>query len=208
MKKICYAILLFCSLLLLPQTAYADSNYTSFESIELSSGKLLKSYTKSEYKKYYKKVKKSKFMGWRTYKVYKDIECNYVTETLFSYYNDGYTPIEYEYSLDRKTTSKLSLSASGSIGISSNKSGQSFKNNLNGSLKLSADYNQSDEINESYEIKLEVDPKTQVDLYIAGTGLITNGVAARYVFFIRVNKGGFEAFVVTSQYHRLEKKRI
>ena len=208
MRKIYFLLLLFLNLLCLTNTVYGDSNYRAFESLEISSGELLADYTASQYKKYYKKVDRRKFMGWRTYKVNKDIECSYITETLFSYYNNGYSAISYEYTLDKKTTSKLSLSASGSIGVKMSSTKPTFKNNLDGSLKLSADYQQSEEVTESYTVNLDVDSGTQVDLYIYGEGLISNGVAARYFFWIRVNRGGYEAFVVTTQYQRLEKSRI
>lgn len=208
MKKLCVMLFMFLNLLLCTNMVYADSNYLAFEDLTISSGELLSDFTSKSYKTYYKNVNKRKFMGWRTHTVNKDIECSYITETLFSYYNNGYSAIEYEYSLDRKTTSKLSLSASGSIGIKTNSSKPTFKNNLDGSLKLSADYTSSEEIEESYTVKLDVDSGTQVDLYIYGEGLITNGVAARYFFWVRVNRGGYEAFVVTTQYQRLEKTRI
>lgn len=208
MRKIYIMCLMFLNLLAFTNVAYADSNYLAFESLNIASGKLLNDYSSKEYKTYYKKVDKRKFMGWRTYTVNKDIECSYITETLFSYYNNGYSAIEYEYNLDRKTTSKLSLSASGSIGIKTSTSKPTFKNNLDGSLKLSADYQLSEEVEESYTVNLDVDSGTQVDLYIYGEGLITNGVAARYFFWVRVNRGGYEAFVVTTQYQRLEKTRI
>lgn len=208
MRKFYVMILMFFSLLMCTNVVYADSNYLAFEELTISSGELLSDFTSKEYKAHYKNVDKRKFMGWRTYTVNKDIECSYITETLFSYYNNGYSAIEYEYNLDRKTTSKLSLSASGSIGIKTSSTKPKFKNNLDGSLKLSADYTSSEEIEESYTVKLDVDAGTQVDLYIYGEGLITNGVAARYFFWVRVNRGGFEAFVVTTQYQRLEKTRI
>ncbi len=208
MRKFYVMLLMFLSLLLCTNVVNADSNYLAFEDLTISSGDLLGDFSSSDYKAYYKNVDKRKFMGWRTYTAHKDIECSYITETLFSYYNNGYSAIEYEYSLDRKTTSKLSLSASGSIGIKTNSTKPAFKNNLDSSLKLSADYISSEEIEESYTVKLDVDAGTQVDLYIYGEGLITNGVAARYFFWVRVNRGGYEAFVVTTQYQRLEKTRI
>ena len=208
MKKLVFMSLMFLMLLVVTHVSYADSNYKAYETLEIDSGKLLDDYSSSDYRKYYKKVDRRKFMGWKVHTVHKDIECSYVTETLFSYYNDGYTPIEYEYSLDKKTASKLSLSATGSIGIKTSQSKPSFKNNLDGSLKLSSDYQKSEETTEKVSVNLDVDPGTQVDLYIYGEGLITNGVAARYAFWIRLNRGGYEAFVVTTQYQRLEKTRI
>lgn len=208
MKKIIVFIMLFSMLLVSSNCIFADSNYQAFEELEIDSGKLLADFTSSEYKTYYKKVNSRKFFGWRIHEVNKDIGCSYITETIFSYYNDGYTPFRYTYKVSEETTSKLSLSATGSIGIKSSSTSPKFKNNLEGSLKLSAEYTQTTKKTETYELEIEVDPGTQVDLYIYGEGKISNGVAAYYAFWIRTNKGGYEIFVVTTQFTRLEKKRI
>jgi len=186
----------------------ASSVYQNYESMTLTSGKLLENFSDDDYKTYYKKVDKRKFIGWKIYKANSSVKVSYISETLFSYYNDGYTAIDYTYKLDRKVSSKLGLSASGSIGIKLSNDKKVFKNNLDGSLKLSADYTISSEDKESYEITLKVDPGTQVDLYIYGEGKITNGVACRYIFWMRADRGGYEIFLVTTQYQRLEKKRI
>lgn len=209
MKRLSLLGLVLVSMWCFHLSTAASANYQTYEQIELVTGKLLEDFTDSEYKTYYTKVDKRLFMGWRVHKVHDNVKATYVTETMFSYYNDGFTPIEYTYTLSRKETSKLGLSATGSIALSSSKgSDKLFKNNLDTSLKLSADYQVSSEDKETYEIKLEVDPGTQVDLYTYGEGKITNGVAARYVLFARMERGGFEIFLVTTQYQRLEKKRI
>jgi len=191
----------------MPQVS-ADSNYHAYENIEISSGQLLEDFTDDDYKTYYKQVTKRKFMGWKNYTVNKNIEASYITETKFSYYNDGYTAISYKYTLEETSTSKLALSASGSISIKTTSTKTAFKNNLDGALKLSADYTQTKTEKATYELEFDVDPGTQVDLYIYGEGKITNGVAARYFCWQRVQKGGYELFLVTTQYQRLEKKKI
>ncbi len=208
MKKIVFFCLCVSILFIITPSVKADSNYHSFEEIEVSSGKLLEDYTDSEYKKYYKKVDKRKFMGWRTNIVNNNIDVNYITETKFSYYNDGYTSIDYHYELEESASSKLALSASGSISMKSSSTSTKFKNNLEGALKLSADYTKITDEKSKVEIDFKVDPGTQVDLYIYGEGKITNGVAARYFFWIRSQRGGFELFLVTTQYQRLEKTKI
>ncbi len=182
--------------------------YQTYESIELESGMLLEDFTDKDYRLYYTKVHKLKFSGWRVYIVNDDIKATYISETMFSYYNDGYTAINYEYSLERSASSKIALSATGSIGLKMNKDIPTFKNGLDSSLKLSAEYTINSTEKETYYLKFLVDPGTQVDLYVYGEGKITNGVAARYSLFIRVEKGGFEIFVVTTEYQRLEKKKI
>ncbi len=208
MKKLLFFVMLSSLLLVGTHQSYADSNYQAFEELSIESGKLLSDYTSSEYRNYYRKVDKRRFFGWRVYPVNEDIGCTYVTETIFSYYNDGYTPFSYSYKVTEDTSSKLSLSATGSIGIKSTSTSTKFKNNLEGSLKLSASYTQSSKKTETYQLDIEVDPGTQVDLYIYGEGKITNGVAAYYAFWFRTSKGGYELFVITTQYTRLEKKRI
>lgn len=208
MKKIVFSVLFFMVTFVCMPKIEADSNYHAYEEITLSSGKLLDDFSDSDYKKYYKKVNKRKFMGWRTYVVNDDVDASYITETMFSYYNDGYTPISYAYTLEQSSQSKLALSASGSISVKSSSTNVKFKNNLEGSIKLSADYQITTNEKETYEIEFDVDPGTQVNLYIYGEGVVTNGVAARYFFWTRAQKGGFELFLVTTQYQRLEKTRI
>lgn len=207
MKKIIFCLLIFSCALLFGISVSGES-YQGYEKIEMTSGKLLADFSDKDYTTYYKKVHKLKLSGWSVYVVNKDVKASFISETLFSYYNDGYTPIEYEYQLERKRSSKIGLSATGSIGLKSSSSVPKFKNNLESAIKLSSEYTQSDEEKETYFLKFLVDPGTQVDLYLYGEGKVTNGVAARYSLFIRVDKGGFEVFVVTTEYQRLEKKKI
>ena len=140
--------------------------------------------------------------------VNENVKASFISETLFSYYNDGYTPIQYDYKLERKRSSKLGISATGNIGLKVGKDIPKFKNNLESAIKLSADYTISHDEKENYHLSFLVDPGTQVDLYVYGEGKVTNGVAARYSLFLRVEKGGFEVFIVTTEYQRLEKKKI
>lgn len=207
MKRLTLFALFLC-LLLTQKITYAQTHYQSYESMTVYEGKLLEDFTDKDYKTYYKNVSRRKFMGWRVHHMHKNIKVSYVSDTLFSYYNDGTTAIDYTYKLDRKLNQKFNISATGSIGIKLQKSEKTFKNNLDGSLKLSADYYLHSEEKESFEVKLKVDPQTQVDLYIYGEGKITNGVAARYFFWMRAERGGYEVFLITTQYHRLEKKPI
>lgn len=207
MKRIVFLLLCVLSVYVYHLNVSATS-YQGYEKISLSSGKFLSDYTDKDYKDYYKKVHKLKFNGWRVHIVNDEVKATFISETLFSYYNDGYTPIEYEYTLERKSSSKLGLSATGSIGLKMGKTAPQFKNNLDSALKLSADYSVSEDEKETYKMKFLVDPGTQVDLYVYGEGKVTNGVAARYSLFIRVEKGGFEVFLVTTEYQRLEKKKI
>lgn len=207
MKRICL-LLILCLSMMMSLKSNASSNYHAFESMTVTSGTLLEDFTKDDYDTYYPKVDRRKFMGWRVHEVHKNIKVSYISDTLFSYYNNGTTAIDYRYKMDRMTQTKLHLSATGTIGIQATRMDKTFKNNLNGSLKLSSDYQTSTQEKESIDVFLKVDPGTQVDLYIYGEGKITNGVAARYVFWFRADRGGYEVFLITTQYQRLEKIKI
>lgn len=208
MKKILFMFILIPLLFAISSIDAKANHYTNFEKLTLTRGKLLSDFTKNELKDYEKKVTKRKFSGWRTHEVNKAIKVSFISETLFSYYNDGYTPIDYHYKLEEKAELKMSFSATGSIGMSKTSSGTGFKNGLNADLKLTAKVDSNKSTKENYDIKFKVDPGTRVDLYVYGEGKITNGYAARYVFWIRSNKGGYEFFELTTSYQRLEKVKI
>lgn len=186
----------------------ANSNYKAFESIELKSGKFLKDYTNKDYITYYRNVDQRKFMGWRTYVVTDEAKVTYKTETLFSYYNDGSTPIDYNYEVKRNEVKNVSVSATGNIGLKLDGSKDKFKGGLDSSLKIVSTSEDKLQIEEKFKLTLKIDPGTMLNLFILGEGRISNGVAASYIFWIRNYKGGYEVFTVTTQYYRLEKVRI
>ena len=158
--------------------------------------------------KYYKKVSKRRFYGWRIYKVNTDVRVRYKTETLFSYFNDGDSPIKYTYQMKKKDVKQQSLSSTGSIGVSVSGSVDKFKAGLDESLKITQTSSHTKEMQEDFKLELQVDPGTMLNLYIMGEGKISNGVAAFYVFWLRNMRGGYEVFTITTQYYRLEKVRI
>lgn len=208
MKKWFLFLLVLLCITVNNSTLKADSDYKAYQEIELESGKFLSEYTEKEFKEYYKKVNKRKFFGWRVYEVHKDKKVTYKTETLFSYYNDGTTPIEYTYKRTKKESHSQSLSSTGSIGIDASGSVAKFKGGLSASLKITETEKYDASNQEETTYKASIDPGTMLNLYIAGEGKISNGVACKYVFWIRNKRGGYEVFTITTQYYRLEKIKI
>ncbi|MDY0277026.1 MAG: hypothetical protein RBQ97_02975 [Acholeplasma sp.] len=207
MKKILVLFFIVFLYSISTNKVYAE-HYQNYEELNLTRGKVLDDYTDEELKTYYKDVKKSKFSGWKTKFINKNVKATFISETIFSYYNDGYTPIDYIYKMEEKSENKYSFSATGSISVSKSSSKAGFKSGLDGSLKLSYTSSEQIERKEAVELKVKVDPGTQVNLYIYGEGKISNGVAAKYLFWIRSKLGGFEVFEVTTEYQKLEKVRI
>lgn len=207
MKKIVILVLAVIMATLMMNMPKA-SHYSNYESIKMTRGKLLADFSKADFNTYNKNVTGRKFSGWKTHTVNNRVKVSYISETLFSYYNDGYTPIDYKYKLDEQATKKFNYSASGTVTVDVKKKADGFNGGLNSTLKTGLSYDKTTVKKETYEVSLKVDPGTRVDLYIYGEGRITNGVAAKYLFWIRRNLGGFEYFEVTTQYQRLEKVRI
>lgn len=202
MKKIVGLTLLGVLALFLQTQVYA---YKHFEKIDVvGHGKLLKDFTKNDYEDYYKEVSKRRFLGWRVHIVNNEMKVKYVSETLFSYYNDGKSAIEYIYQSDKKTVIQTDLSVTGNLSIKTNKNNAVFGDGLSASIKTEAKHSVKNETVEKIDLKIKVEPGTQLNLYLYGEGIVRNGVAQKYVFWFRNIKGGFETFDVTTHYQRLE----
>lgn len=209
MKRFILCSLIILSYFLAFSSVKADSDYESFQEIEMiGDGCFLEDFTDDDYKEYYKKVKKRKAYGWNVYYVNKNVKVRYVVTTHFSFYNDGNTPIVYEANFKEEKSSKRSIQATGSIDMEKTKSTKKFKGGLDAKLKL--EYSKTDTIitTSAWNVKCSVDPGTILVIYTHGEGKISNGVATKYIGFVNVTKGGFEIFVATTQTYRMEKIKI
>ena len=203
MKKI-LILSIFLFLLVVTTKVEASESYNTFQEIEISSGKMLVDFTDDEYEEYYRTVDKRKFWGWRVKTVNKNIKAKFISETVFSYYNNGNTPITYEYELSKTIVNKFSISSTGTIKYKMEGNVAKFKNNLDSEVKINVSNETVTTTKEENTLQIVIDPKTVANLKVVGEGRVTNGVAAYYVFWIRTQRGGFEYFVVTTQYPRLE----
>lgn len=206
MKKIFIVLMLLMVFYISPNITKAN-HYNNYESFNLLTGKRLENYTTSELNKAYKDVDKRKFSGWKTKIIGNRLKATFINETIFTYYNDGYTPIEYSYKAEESKTEKVSYSSTGSIGVNLSHN-KGFKGGLDSSLKINSSNDQTTVKKETYTVKLMVDPGTQINLYTYGEGYLSNGVAAKYLFWIKTNRGGFEYFEVSTMYYKLEKVKI
>lgn len=205
MKKYVIVIMLFMVCL---SSNSVSASHTSFQELEIYEGKLISDFTDSEYEEYYSKVSSRKFIGWNTYYVTTKASCRFIAETLFSYYNAGTSSISYTYSSTLNNSTTMSLSATGSISYSISGNIKTFKNGLDTTLKITGEYKTTEDEKETVTMKFECDPGTKVTMYTTGEGYLYNGVARRYFFWISMEKGAFEYFVMSTKYQRLEKVKI
>lgn len=206
MKKYICMLMLLLLIFSMTKVSHADINdYTAFSSINVSNGKLLRDYTKDELDAALDETKDRRFSGWRIKLFNKNVPCEFISSTLFSMYNTGTTAIKYKLQVNAENTVKTSISSTGSIEYSVKGDGKVFSNKLDTALKIEYDYSETALVKETEELNIEIDPNTLCIVYIKGTGLLTNGVARYYSFWISQNKGGFEYFTITDSYVRIEK---
>ena len=195
---------IFLFLFFVNKNVEASEGYDTFQEIELTGGMLLRDYTEEDFAEYFKYVDKRKFWGWQVQTVNKNVKAKFLSETVFSYYNNGTTPITYEYELSKTVVNKFSISSTGSIKYKMDGNVAKFKNNLDSEVKINVSNEKVTTTKEENTLQIVIDPKTVANLKVVGEARVTNGVAAYYIFWIRSQRGGFEYFVVTTQYPRLE----
>jgi len=183
----------------------SNGNYNSYSYINVDSGRLLKDYNSKTIEEDLNKVRNKKMFGWNIYKTNSNVRVSFVKEALFSYKNEGSTPITYKLNITSEETCKTSCSATGSIGMNVSGGTKQFKAGLNEELKLSGEYSTTKLCKEQENLEIVVDPHTVVVGSIQGTGYYTNGVACYYFLWFENQIGAFEYFTITSSYLRIEK---
>jgi hypothetical protein len=190
-------------------TIHADQ-YASYQEIvfDVNGTKLLKEYTQGDYTGYYNLIPTHCFMGWKLVIVNKNQPVHFISETKLKIYNSGYSTIKHDITLKSTEETKFQISASGSISVSIKGDVKKFKGGLDGDVKASVDYEKKVTTSEEYVFKITVDPGTYITIITKGEGLVSNGIAKNYFFWIQTNKGGWETFVVTTEFYEIIKAKI
>lgn len=207
-KSLIVSIIVFFMALSFHTTNAGD--YLSYQetTFEHQGMRFLDDYTEVMYDKYYKKVDKRKFWGWRTYTAYKTEKMYYTKETLYIIYNEGETPITETFRFETGDTVKKQYNVSGSIGLAANGLVEGFKLGLDSKLDHSITATTTESFEEEITIKVLVDPGTVLKVQIKGEGQLSNGVAAYYSFWRRIRIGGWEVFTITTEYYSIVKEQI
>ncbi len=186
------------------------NDYLTYQEIvfEIDGGELLEDFSSTDYEKYYGRLKKRRFWGWITLVSYNGEEVKFTKETLYIIENQGDTAITQTFSVKTKEQVKKQYSVTGSLGMNISGKEYGFKLGLEEELKYSITATKTTSVEEEFEIKVYVDPMTKLIVQIQGEGKVSSGVAKYYRFWKNVKKGGWEIFVVTTEYYSLQKIRI
>lgn len=199
--------------LLICVVGYKTSNaadYLAYQEIVFvyDGARLLEDYSDDEYEKYYGKMSGRRFWGWKTFTAQESEPVEFIKETLFVIKNDGDTAISQEFKFGQKETIKKQYGVSGTLGLKGKGAAETFELGLEEKLNFEASATSTTVIDESVEIKVKIDPGTQIIVQVHGEGKVSNGVARYYRFFREVKKGGWEVFVVTTEFFSLVKERL
>jgi hypothetical protein len=122
--------------------------------------------------------------------------------------NDGLTPISQDFTFGQKETIKKQYAVSGTLGMKGKGSDKTFELGLEEKLSFDMSAVSTTVIDEQVDIKVKIDPGTRMVVQMCGEGKVSNGVAKYFVFFKEVKKGGWEVFLVTTEFFSLVKEQL
>jgi hypothetical protein len=192
------------------QNLVLADEYGSYQDIvfEEDGSKLLKDFTTGDYDGYYGCFAKNYFMGWRVLVATEDQKVDFVSETKLKVYNSGYSTIKHEITLKSSVETQFQINATGSLSVNHKGGEKKFSGGLDADIKATVDYEKKTTASEEYVFKINVDPGTYVTIVTMGEGIVNNGVAKHYFFWILTKKGGWETFTVTTEYYEIIKERL
>ncbi len=209
MKKVLIVSLLLLICVVPSKTVYANE-YTSFQDYEFEHNGMyfIDKYTDDMYEDYYEMIPKRQFWGWSILTAYRSEKVYYTRETLWIIENEGFTSIDQTFKFSSEDSVKKQYNVSGNLGLEGSGNAMGIKLGLDEKLSYSITAVTNSSIEEDFEIKIKVDPNTKLVIEIKGEGLVTNGVAKYYRFWRNVKKGGWEVFLVTTEYYSIRKEVI
>ena len=209
MRKLWLLIMMFC-LLLIHNTSVKTSEYLSYQTLYFvnTGHQLLSEFSQHNYNQYYNQINRKRLWGWTTYTVTQDQPVRFVKETLLIIENQGSSTIDQTYYFKTTQQHRQQISASGNINIGAEGSVYDFDLGLKKALNFSTQFEATSKIEEHNEIRIKVDPMTRLIVKVYGEGKITNGVGKHYRFFVENRRGGWEVFILTTEYYSIVKERL
>jgi len=210
MKKFVLLLSLIAITLISNTFIVRAEDYQNYQEIVFNSdnAKLLKDYSDSEINDLMKKIKGKRFIGWKLDILQNEEDVEFISETKLKIYNNGFSTIKHDITLETKEETKYQLSASGGIKISGKGNIKKFKGSIDANIKAAVSYSNTTISKETYEFNIVVDPMTYVKIVTRGKGIINNGIGKYYFFWVNTKSGGWETFTVTTEYYEIVKEKI
>lgn len=211
MKKIIFALFII-NFLLIPsffiKTYAADTDYLAYIEIIMTTGKLIRNYTREESEALKIKSEKQMAFGVSIAVDNAATPATYISSILVSYENSGTTDIEFVKEIQIETNQTISFSTGGQV--SGGASGNIKKVKAEVAAKANVNYSKTSEksVKEKKQMKLKVEANSKMILYLTGDLLVYNGYFSMYAFFVKQLSAPYEFIRLNTQYERLEKASI
>ncbi len=188
----------------------AAGEYVTYQHIRFHRGnrRLLMDFTQTDYDRLYGQLGGRRFWGWRTVENLTDERVYFTRDTLYAIENEGTTPINQNLRFRSTQQSSLQVSASGDISLNVSGDIRRFRSGLDAHVSPEVSVKRERYLEEDVDIRVQVDPQTKLSIEVRGEGRISNGVGRQYRFFKNVRSGGWEVFVLTTEFYSIEKERI
>jgi hypothetical protein len=199
--------LIIIGFLLFSLTPVEAKDYLHYQSIvfEEMHHKFLHEFSAFDMIKHLDKLEGNRFWGWQLHPVTKREKVLFTKETVLFIHNEGPTPITQSYLLKTSEQSKIQFDTRGTITTKNKGSYKGFDLNLDAQLDIRMVSDVNTTLQEETKINIEIDSMTSLKVAIYGEGYISNGVGRYFRFFRPVREGGYEVFVLATEYYGIEK---
>ena len=188
--------------------AEEDSDYLAYIEVVMSTGKLIRNYTRDELNDLKEKSQMLTFFGYALAKDNVGTKASYISSIVVSFENSGPSTIEISKEIQVETNQKISFSSGGQVsgGIGGNIKKVKAELAAKADIKYSEERSQS--VKEKKTMKISIEPNTKMILYLTGDMLVYNGCFTYYAFFIKQYSAAYEFVILNTQYERLEQAKI
>lgn len=173
-----------------------------------SQQKFLHEFTEFDMTRHLHQISDRRFWGWELHQVTNHQKVVFTKETVLFILNEGSTPINQSYVLRTSEQSKVQFDTRGSISTKTRGKYRGFDLNLDAKLDIRVVSEVNTTLHEETKINIQIDPMTSLTVAIYGEGYITNGVGRYFRFFRPIREGGYEVFVLATEYYGIEKRAL
>ena len=203
-------ILVILMIFLMDVTHLEAKEYLHYQDIEFEKShlKFLHEFTTFDMIQHLHKIENTRFWGWELHPVTTHQKVIFTKETVLFISNEGTTPIKQSYVLRTSEQSKIQYDTRGSISTKTRGKYRGFDLNLDAKLDIKVVSDVNTTLQEETKINIEIDPMTSLTVAIYGEGYVSNGVGRYFRFFRPVREGGYEVFVLATEYYGIEKRAL
>lgn len=192
MKLIASIFLCLLSFNISLKTVKGSELLNSFEFVNLSNVTLIDEYSEEDLEDHYEDVKKVKMFGWNYKMLNKNQLITFTERTLYSTFNKTMAIETLNYTEKVKEVTTVELSVKGSLSVDAKAGSGKFSGGLSRKIESELSVKKTNQVEIIKDINVPIFPMSKSTLQVQGRANVSNGVASKYIFFIRTKLGAFQ----------------